>query len=91
MPTDQLTLSDPRGNSIDATLLHVYDREEVQGSIDKAAPTFKAMAAELFAARPQASRVALVRAGAYPMFLAEINRCWWDTLLQPVSVRRRIG
>ena len=89
MTTDQLTLSDPRGNSIEATLLHVYNREELQGSMDNHSLTFRRMAAELFAVRPQASRVALLRAGASPMFLAEINRCWWDCLLQLVSVRRR--
>ena len=64
-----LTLSDAKGNSIPATLLHVYEREDVKGVIDKATPTFRAIAAELFAARPQASRVALVGAGSYPIFL----------------------
>src|SRR5438132_9044641 len=69
MTTDRLTLSDAQGHSIEATLLHVYDREELKGVVDRDSLTFRRMAAELFAVRPQASAVALLRAGACPMVL----------------------
>jgi hypothetical protein len=98
LTTDQLTLTDALGRSTAATLLHVYDRADVAGAIDKATPTFKAMAALLFQSRPQAERAALVRVGAFPLFLAEINRCWWtsdwqrpEAPLLPVNVQRRIS
>jgi hypothetical protein len=86
-PQLRFRLTAQSGESLEATLIHVWTRECAGNHTE--APTFQNMALALFEALPVASRVALlVTDRPLMLFIIEAAHRWFDVTAAPVRITR---
>jgi hypothetical protein len=82
-----ITVSNAKGARLQATVVHVFERDDANPSSSTAA-TFSNMAQIIFQQLPRATRAALiVSRRPIMLFLVEVAHRWFDIAANPVTVQ----